>query len=322
MTTTDRVRAYLAKLPPAIAGQGGHAATFRAGCRLVEFGLDQTTAGCLLAEWNQSHCQPPWSEAELRHKLADAYRQTSPQVRFTTLAPARNGATNWHQSRSSPTSKRPALPLLRPGSAEDFSRLAELRSLAREGIALASVRGLLRFGRFRDHAAWFVLDASGRVAQARRMDGQPWAEGVKAWTLAGSQGAWPVGIGEAAPFPVLGLVEGGPDLLAAFAFIVAEGREAECGAVAMLGGCASIHLDALPQFAGKRVRLFPHLDDTGKHAANRWAEQLANAGATVDAFSLAGLRRTDDVPLKDLCDLAAIQADDFEVDRSLWTIFP
>ena len=47
------------------------------------------------------------------------------------------------------------------------------------------------------------------------------------------------------------------------------------------------------EFAGKRVRIFPHHDDTGDSAANRWAEQLAEACADVDAFSLAGLRRTE-----------------------------
>ena len=36
MTTTDRAAAYLDKLPFAIAGQGGHRATFAAACRLVE----------------------------------------------------------------------------------------------------------------------------------------------------------------------------------------------------------------------------------------------------------------------------------------------
>ena len=160
------------------------------------------------------------------------------------------------------------------------------------------------------------------MAQARRLDGVPWADGVKAWTLAGSQAAWPVGIGEAASFPMVALVEGGPDLLAAFGFIMAEERQHDCASVAMLGGCARIHPDALPQFTGKRVGIFPHVDDTGDSAAIRWAEQLAEAGATVDAFRLAGLRRTDSEPVKDLCDLAAIHADDFETHRCLWTLFP
>ena len=206
-------------------------------------------------------------------------------------------------------------------SERQIAALAALRGLSIEGVKLAYECGLLRFGTYRHRPAWFILDKSGRVAQARRLEGQPWAPGVKAWTLPGSQAAWPVGITEAADVPAVALCEGGPDLLAACAFMVAEGRERDVTPVAMLGGCARIHADALPLFSGKRVRIFPHVDETGDTAANRWAEQLADAGATVDAFALAGLRRADGAPVKDLCDLAAIHADDFEAHRCLWKLF-
>lgn len=320
MDRVGRAAEYVAKLPLAVAGQGGHNVTMLAACRLVEFGLDEAHAWPLLVRWNQTHCQPPWTEAELRHKLADAFKRTGPKPCFT------DDPRNCRAAPSLPPAatarKCLIVPPLRPGTAHDLARLAALRSLTREGIELASTKGLLSFGQFRGHPAWFVCDASRRVAQARRLDGEPWAEGVKAWTLAGSQAAWPVGIGEAAGFPTVALCEGSADLLAACAFILAEGRERDCAPVAMLGGCARIHADALPLFAGKRVRIFAHVDDTGAKAAERWAEQLAEAGTTVDAFSLAGLRRTDGAPVKDLCDLAAIHADDFEAHRCLWNLMP
>jgi hypothetical protein len=199
--------------------------------------------------------------------------------------------------------------------------LASLRGLSVEGVRLAYARGLLRFGPYRARPAWFVLDSSSRVAQARRMDGQNWFGDVKAFTLPGSQAAWPVGIGEAQPFPAVALCEGGPDLLAAHHFLWLENHGADCAAVAMLGGCAAIHPDALPLFAGKRVRIFPHVDDTGEKAVDRWAAQLAAAGASVDAFSFAGLRRADGEPVKDLCDVAAISPDDFTAHRCLWELF-
>jgi hypothetical protein len=256
----------------------------------------------------------------LRHKLADAFKRTGPKPCFT------NAPGNGDAKRPSPgaegTRKCLILPPLRPGTPPDFEALASLRGLFAEGLSVASARGLLRFAQYRGHAAWLILDGSRRVAQARRMDGKAWAEGVKAWTLAGSRAAWPVGIGEAVSFSAIAFCEGGPDLLAAHGFIVAEGRGADCAAVAMLGGCARVHPDALPLFAGKRVRLFPHLDETGQQAADRWAKQLADAGATVDAFSFVGLRRTDGAPVKDLCDLAAIHADDFENNRCVWTLLP
>jgi hypothetical protein len=72
----DRARKYLAKLPPAISGQGGHAATFRTACRLViGFGLDRDQALTMLREWNETHCDPPWTEKELEHKVDDAMKQ-------------------------------------------------------------------------------------------------------------------------------------------------------------------------------------------------------------------------------------------------------
>ena len=77
MTLQDRItgaRAYLAKLPPAIAGQGGHPATYRAASILANgFELGYDEAWMLLTEWNTSHCSPNWSEKDLRHKLNDAF---------------------------------------------------------------------------------------------------------------------------------------------------------------------------------------------------------------------------------------------------------
>lgn len=72
----ERARRYLAKLPPAISGQGGHDATFHAACTLViGFGLERYQALAQLRDWNESHCQPPWTERELEHKVDDAMKQ-------------------------------------------------------------------------------------------------------------------------------------------------------------------------------------------------------------------------------------------------------
>ncbi len=68
-----RALAYLAKLPPAISGQGGHAATYTAATALVHgFGLDPELALALLQQEYNPRCEPPWSEKELRHKVEDA----------------------------------------------------------------------------------------------------------------------------------------------------------------------------------------------------------------------------------------------------------
>ncbi len=69
-----RARAWLARVPPAVAYQGGHLATLRAALGLVRgFELPEEMALGLLADWNVA-CEPPWSERELRHKVESAAR--------------------------------------------------------------------------------------------------------------------------------------------------------------------------------------------------------------------------------------------------------
>jgi hypothetical protein len=68
----ERARRYVAKMPPAISGQGGHNSTFAAAVALVKgFDLTIEQARPILAEYNQ-RCEPAWSVAELEHKLTSA----------------------------------------------------------------------------------------------------------------------------------------------------------------------------------------------------------------------------------------------------------
>ena len=68
-TPADRARAYLSKVPGAIAGQSGHDWTYHAAALLViDFGLPIDEALPIFQEWNET-CQPPWSDSELMHKL-------------------------------------------------------------------------------------------------------------------------------------------------------------------------------------------------------------------------------------------------------------
>jgi hypothetical protein len=70
----ERARRYLAALPPAVAGQHGDIATFRACCRLVRgFLLSDDDAFALITEWN-ARCEPPWTERELADKIRRARR--------------------------------------------------------------------------------------------------------------------------------------------------------------------------------------------------------------------------------------------------------
>jgi hypothetical protein len=68
----QRIGAYLETLPPGIAHQRGHDATYYVACRLVwGFALSPEDAWEFMLAFN-ARCEPPWSESELRHKLNDA----------------------------------------------------------------------------------------------------------------------------------------------------------------------------------------------------------------------------------------------------------
>ena len=74
-----RVAGYLEKLPPGIAGQLGHASTFRAASVLVHgFALGEEEAMDFLENYN-ARCLPPWSKRELRHKIRTAARARNHQ---------------------------------------------------------------------------------------------------------------------------------------------------------------------------------------------------------------------------------------------------
>ena len=82
----ERCRRYLATLPPAISGQGGHDATFRAACIVWNgFGLDEATTYALLASEFNPRCQPEWSPGELMHKVRSAAAATHGKPRSHLL---------------------------------------------------------------------------------------------------------------------------------------------------------------------------------------------------------------------------------------------
>jgi hypothetical protein len=63
-------------MPPAVSGQGGHQATYAVAQVLVRgFGLGVDQARPILQEYS-ARCQPPWSDAELAHKLRSAEEQS------------------------------------------------------------------------------------------------------------------------------------------------------------------------------------------------------------------------------------------------------
>jgi hypothetical protein len=74
LDVVERARRYLDRVAPAIAGQHGDLHTFQVCCRVVRgFDLDEGSAMAALRQWNE-RCQPPWSDRDLRAKIAHALR--------------------------------------------------------------------------------------------------------------------------------------------------------------------------------------------------------------------------------------------------------
>jgi hypothetical protein len=69
----SRARRYVWTMEPAVEGQGGDEQTFKVAAVIArDFGLPQEEAFQLLSEWNRERALPPWSEGDLKRKLASA----------------------------------------------------------------------------------------------------------------------------------------------------------------------------------------------------------------------------------------------------------
>jgi KaiC/GvpD/RAD55 family RecA-like ATPase len=75
-----RAAAYMAKVPPAVEGQGGDDATFSAATVLCkDFDLSEDEAWPIFCDWN-ARCSPPWDERRLRRKLHEARTKSTKQA--------------------------------------------------------------------------------------------------------------------------------------------------------------------------------------------------------------------------------------------------
>jgi hypothetical protein len=199
----------------------------------------------------------------------------------------------------------------------EIEALAELRGLSSEGVSLTAEGGLLFCCDSREGRAYVVTDSRRINAQARRLDGRCWSAkgGAKSWTFPGSVASWPIGLREAQTFPAIALVEGGPDLLAAFHLAWCVNREKEIAPIAVLGASMAIPTPVLPLFAGKHVRIFAHRDNEGLEAEARWWHQLHQAGVRVDRYNLSGFITVDGQCVNDVNDFVRICPYQWEAER-------
>lgn len=205
------------------------------------------------------------------------------------------------------------------GNEREIATVARLRKVSIDSVALMQRRGLLKFGTVCGVPCWIITDVSGWAAEARRMDGRRFPAGHlaerKVHTVRGFKKFWPVGLmlpdNLHESFSNIIWCEGSGDIVAGYHFTQAAG---ESGAswlpVAMLGASTRIRPEVLPLLKGKRIRIIPHLDDSGGKGAGRWAQQLTDIGCDVSVFTLTGLRTSDGSNVKDLNDCTDIHPND------------
>ena len=201
---------------------------------------------------------------------------------------------------------------LQPPTLREVLALAELRDWPTfAGLELAAHRGLLRFSdvkhRGDTHRTWIFTDADRKSAQARRLDGEPWAgetHTFKSKTLRTDPDA-PPGLADvvAHNHPAVLICEGEPDTLAALLLAWADGIVGKVGVICLTGASKPLPPAVLEKLRGRRCRVIRQTDPAGHKAALAWAESLHAAGIVVDLANLDGRTRADGQPAKDLADL-------------------
>jgi hypothetical protein len=236
-----------------------------------------------------------------------------------------------------PAMEKPEMPELRPLTDDEQARLANLRGVSLAGVKRAIEERLVFFSYWplagngeadsRTRTAWCVTDDSRLTAAFRRMDGAPWFEECKSWNLKNAR--WTVGVASLRGRSRVLLVEGGPDMLAAWHIIEMHGEAEHVAVVAMLGG-AGIAPEALELLQGCQVRIIADHDEpvertftkqppvtvrAGLEAAGRWLWQLRDAGIAADVVNLGALEMEG---VKDLNDLVKTGLDGLDTGALLW----
>jgi len=123
-----RIRKYLATVPGAVSGQGGHNDTLRT-CGNVVHGFDLTPdeAWEFLAEWN-AKCEPPWEDNDLRRKLDEAKANPGDRPAPGYLIWARRGIDD---PSAGPDADRPSDPTGGGSAGDDLDPATLLFNAAR-----------------------------------------------------------------------------------------------------------------------------------------------------------------------------------------------
>lgn len=114
---------YIDRMPDSVQGEGGSAALFKVAVVLMRgFSLGEADGMELLAEWNEKHARPRWSQQEMRHKILDGAKADRPEGYLLNRDRDREQYhTPSHQTADSPRSGTGPVPVAGAKGAEPQS---------------------------------------------------------------------------------------------------------------------------------------------------------------------------------------------------------
>jgi hypothetical protein len=287
-TLIERARAYITTLPVSIQGQGGSTAAFNVAVALMRgFALSQSQALPLFNEWNAG-CLPPWTEAELLHKLQSAHLgSTRPTGYLLRDGEALQPSTtpDFESEAERKARKRQTWPAMKPLTEAERNAVATLRRLPLEAVNIAAHHGYLCGADVEGHRCFILRD--GTFAQARRLDGgtlRTRQGETKAKNLEGSQGAF-LGHGDwlgGSKVKVL-LVEGAVGLLEGIAAWYLADPDAGWTVIAATSASSRFNRDPqlLTALAGRHIVIVADNDEAGTTGALSWLTDLEAKACTV-----------------------------------------
>jgi hypothetical protein len=213
------------------------------------------------------------------------------------------------------------MPSSEPPTQADYRQLSVRRTIAIVALVIACQRDFLRcFDDEINGRCWLFTDRRKKCAIRRRLDNQPFqlrsGSSSKAAACFGADMTKPLGYEEARDYPAFSVVEGGPNGLAAIAQAYAAGVEDLVAPIVMPCTGSNFHPESLESLKGKRGRIFPDADKSGREAAYRWAKQLFTAGIVVDGFDFGGLVQINGQPVSALNDFCKLDPDSDDKHRS------
>jgi hypothetical protein len=179
----SRAISFLETYPVAVQGHGGDAHTYKAVCRIRDFGVPQERAIEALEEWN-SRCVPPWPHADdpegkdLETKIRNAYKYAqepagswTPEAAGFDFIPDSEAApaaptTPPAGEQSAPESAEPAVEMLHPADVV-HSDVLKTEYLVKRVLEKQS--NAVLFGKWNVGKTFVVLDMAASIAI-----GVPW----------------------------------------------------------------------------------------------------------------------------------------------------